>query len=54
MTGRYHKCQKAGITIRKSVDLLVAQIAIENNLKLLHHDKDFTQLMNVEKRLKSY
>ena len=50
----FYKCQKAGITIRKSVDLLIAQIAIENNLKLLHNDKDFTQLMNVEKRLKSY
>ncbi len=50
----FYKCQKAGITIRKSIDLLIAQIAIENNLKLLHNDKDFSQLMTVEKRLKSY
>ena len=50
----FYKCQKAGITIRKGIDLLIAQIAIENNLKLLHNDKDFTQLMTVEKRLKSY
>lgn len=50
----FYKCQKAGITIRKSIDLLIAQIAIENNLKLLHNDKDFSQLMTVEKKLKSY
>ena len=50
----FYKCQKAGITIRKGVDLIIAQIAVENNLRLLHNDKDFTQLMTVEKRLKPY
>jgi len=50
----FYKCQKAGLTIRKGVDLLIAQIAIENNLRLLHNDRDFTQLMTVEKKLKSY
>lgn len=50
----FYRCQKAGITVRKSVDLLIAQIAIENNLRLLHNDNDFTQLMKVEKRLKCY
>lgn len=50
----FYKCQKAGVTIRKGIDLLIAQIAIENNLKLLHNDKDFTQLRTVEKRLKFY
>lgn len=50
----FYKCQKAAITIRKSVVLLVTQIAIENSLKHLHNDRDFTRLMTVEKRLKSY
>ena len=50
----FYKCQKAGITIRKGFDLIIAQIAVENNLRLLHNDKDFTQLMTVEKRLKPY
>jgi len=50
----FFRCQKAGITIRKGVDLIIAQIAVENNLRLLHNDKDFTQLMTVEKRLKPY
>ncbi len=50
----FYKCQKAGITIRKGIDLLIAQIAIENNLRLLHNDKDFTQLMAIEEKLKSY
>ena len=50
----FYNCQKAGITIRKGIDLLIAQVAIENNLRLLHNDKDFTQLMRVEKRLLPY
>ena len=49
-----YKCQKAGVTIRKGIDLLIAQIAIDNDLKLLHNDKDFTRLMTVERRLKTY
>jgi predicted nucleic acid-binding protein len=50
----FYKCQKAGIILRKGIDLLIAQIAIENNLRLLHNDKDFAQLMTVEKRLRPY
>ncbi len=48
------KCRRAGITIRSSMDLLIAQIAIENNLYLLHNDKDFTNLANVITELKIY
>ena len=50
----FFDCQKAGITIRKGIDLLIAQTAIENNLKLLHNDKDFTELMRIEKNLIAY
>lgn len=35
------QCRRSGITIRSTVDLLIAQIAIENELLLLHDDKDF-------------
>lgn len=38
----YYKCRKNGITIRSTIDCLIAQIALEHNLLLLHNDKDFT------------
>ncbi|MCP5062052.1 MAG: PIN domain nuclease [Ignavibacteriae bacterium] len=41
------KCSKKGITIRSTIDLLIAQIAIENNLFLLHNDKDFNNIAKV-------
>ena len=41
------KCSKKGITIRSTIDLLIVQIAIENNLFLLHNDKDFNNIAKV-------
>ncbi len=43
----YFSCRKAGITIRSSMDCLIAQLAIENELQLLHNDKDFTLMQQV-------
>ena len=40
----YFKCRKQGITIRSTIDLLIAQTAIENNLFLLHNDNDFANI----------
>ncbi len=37
----YFDCRKKGITIRSTIDCLIAQIALENDLSLLHNDKDF-------------
>jgi len=48
----YFNCQKKGITIRSSIDCLIAQCAIENELILLHNDKDFTQIAKIAKNLK--
>ena len=39
--GIYRKCRKAGKTIRTTVDCIIAAIAQENNLILLHNDIDF-------------
>lgn len=50
----YYTCRKNGITIRSTIDILVAQIAIENNLFLLHDDNDFTELIKVTNSLKEY
>ncbi|MEW6419716.1 MAG: PIN domain nuclease [Nitrospirota bacterium] len=40
----YRKCRKKGLTIRSTIDLLIAQIAIENDLILLHNDNDFESI----------
>lgn len=43
----YRKCRKKGLTIRSTVDLLIAQIAVENGLSLLHNDRDFDKIGQV-------
>lgn len=40
----YRKCRKNGITVRKTIDCLIAAIVIENNLTLLCKDNDFVNL----------
>ena len=37
----YFDLRKKGVTIRKSTDCLIAQIAIESNVLLVHLDSDF-------------
>ena len=37
----YRKLRKKGITIRKTIDCIIAAVAIEHNSQLLHNDKDF-------------
>ena len=50
----YMGCRKKGITIRSTPDLIIAEIAIENNLHLLHDDIDFTYISRVNKDLMLY
>ena len=50
----FFQCRKSGITIRSSIDLLIAEISIENNLLLLHNDKDFENMSKVIPELKIY
>lgn len=50
----YYKCRRNGITIRSTIDLLIVQTAIENNLYLLHDDRDFSQIAGVISDLKEY
>ncbi len=40
----YRSLRKKGITIRKPVDCMIAAVAIENGLPLLHNDRDFNQI----------
>jgi hypothetical protein len=37
----YRSLRKKGITIRNTVDCMIAAVAIENKIPLLHNDKDF-------------
>jgi predicted nucleic acid-binding protein len=48
----YFTCRRKGITIRSTIDCLIAQIAIEHDLILLHNDNDFVQLAKVFPQLK--
>lgn len=43
----YFDCRRAGITIRSSVDCLIARISIEHELMLLHDDRDFEKMAEV-------
>jgi predicted nucleic acid-binding protein len=45
--GIYVECRKKGITIRSSIDCLIAQIAIEHDLLLLHNDSDLAAIARV-------
>lgn len=40
----YRKCRKKGATVRSTIDLLIAQIALENKATLLHNDRDFNAI----------
>jgi predicted nucleic acid-binding protein len=48
----YFKCRKAGITPRSTVDLIIVQTAIDNNLLLFHNDRDFVQISKIIPDLK--
>lgn len=45
----YFLCRKRGITINSTIDCLIARAAIENDLFLLHNDKDFDNIAKVVK-----
>jgi len=49
----YYLCRKRGVTVRSTIDCLIAQIAIEHDLLLLHSDRDFDAMAAVIP-LKSY
>ena len=49
----FRTCRRRGKTIRKTVDCIISAIAIENDLTLLHNDRDFDQIAKCT-RLKIY
>jgi len=37
----YRFLRKKGVTVRKTIDVMIATFCIQNNFTLLHNDKDF-------------
>lgn len=37
----YRRCRQQGETVRRTVDCLIAAVAIRSGATLLHHDRDF-------------
>jgi predicted nucleic acid-binding protein len=48
------QCRRAGVTVRSTIDLLIAETVMENNLLLLHNDGDFDNMSRVIKDLRIY
>lgn len=46
-------CRRSGRTIRSTVDVLISEIAVENELYLLHNDSDFDSIADAVAELKS-
>lgn len=43
----YRTARRQGLTVRSSVDCLIAACALRNDLEVLHKDRDFTTLSEV-------
>lgn len=48
----YARCRWTGVTPRSPHDCLIAQLAIENKVPLLHDDGDFVRLARIEPLLR--
>lgn len=43
----YRILRKRGITVRKTIDVVIGTFCIQNQITLLHHDKDFVPMENI-------
>lgn len=43
----YYDLRRQGLTVRSPIDCCIAQLAIENNLLLIHNDRDFETIAQV-------
>jgi predicted nucleic acid-binding protein len=48
----YFNCRRRGFTPRSTIDCLIAQIAVEHRVPLLHNDQDFERIAKVAPQLK--
>ena len=45
--GIYRDCRRRGLTIRKTIDCLIAATCLENDAELYHNDRDFDAIARV-------
>jgi hypothetical protein len=45
--GLYRSARRAGLTVRSSVDCLIAACALRNDLVVLHRDRDFSAIAEI-------
>ena len=43
----YRRARRAGVTVRSTVDCLIAACALRHDLTVLHVDRDFSQLARI-------
>ena len=48
----YYRCRRTGVNVRSTIDCLIAHVAIEPYLYLLHDDRDFDHMGRVLPELK--
>lgn len=48
----YFDCRRKGVTIRSTNDCVIAQIALEHDVPLLHDDRNFVHIATAAPRLK--
>lgn len=48
------RCRSKGVTVRSTIDLLIAQTAIENDVMLLANDSDFVNMSKAIEELKIF
>jgi predicted nucleic acid-binding protein len=48
----YYRCRRVGVAVRSTIDCVIAHVAIEHDLSLLHDDRDFDDMSRVVTELK--
>lgn len=48
------RCREKGVTIRSTIDLLIAQTSIDNDIMLLANDSDYTNMAKAIPELKIF
>jgi predicted nucleic acid-binding protein len=43
----FRTLRKKGVTVRKTIDVIIATFCIENEFQLIHNDRDFDSMENI-------
>lgn len=43
----FRKLRKKGVTVRKTIDVIIATFCIENGFELIHDDRDYDQIEKI-------